>query len=392
MSEPLFILSSYSGDAVATDLASPILGSSDPSFTIINASTWVETHGPNAGQPLGTSGPFVLVTDAELSSEEHILCSAVNTSTGLVTVYNVGGFFGRGFDGTNAVAHSTSSGTGYVYPIFSSWDAYQANAAAAAIGKATTAGDLLVAVGPASFTRLGIGASGTWLNSTGTAIQWAPVPAKTVTPTIKASGPYSAQNGDYVEATATLTVTSPAAANAQIFGVVANYAATNASPVFVQTATGFFVGPGIGASINTLPLASPGAHMTCVCDGTNWLITDGTFDGGWIDFSAIQSVSWATTGSPDAFYRKVGNTVRLNGPMGRTATGTETLVATMPAGYRPSMTVSGAAAVLNHGPGTSVSPAFVACTTAGALEVFSPSTTPTFGDLLYLDGITWTTD
>ena len=125
MPEPLFVARSYGENPGATDLAVAILGATDMSFTVGNAASWLESHGANVGQPLGTSGPFTTVVDAGMLTEEHILCSGVNTSTGVVTVYNVGGWNGRGYGGA-AQAHGTAAGLGLVYPIWSSPDSYEA--------------------------------------------------------------------------------------------------------------------------------------------------------------------------------------------------------------------------------------------------------------------------
>ena len=87
----------------------------ETTFTIADASTWKEvgTNGQNTSNALGTSGYFVVVVDFGLSTEEHILCSGVNTSTGVITIWTDGTRNGRGWDGTPISAHSAGSSSSY---------------------------------------------------------------------------------------------------------------------------------------------------------------------------------------------------------------------------------------------------------------------------------------
>jgi len=83
----------------------------ETTFTIADASTWYETgiNGQRTSNPLGTSGVFTVVVDFGTAAEEHILCSAVNVSTGVVTIWTDGTNNGRGWDGTPKSAHSAGS-------------------------------------------------------------------------------------------------------------------------------------------------------------------------------------------------------------------------------------------------------------------------------------------
>jgi len=120
---------SFSGKAQATYLASPITDPAATSFTVVSASTWTETvpvGGPNYGQPLGTSGPFVLTLDYGLSTEEKVLCTAVNTSTGLVTGVT------RAYDGTTAQTHNAAAAN----PVIHTYSADTPYAASVALPKA----------------------------------------------------------------------------------------------------------------------------------------------------------------------------------------------------------------------------------------------------------------
>lgn len=83
----------------------------ETTFTVADASTWYETgtDGKTTSNPLGTSGVFTVVVDFGTASEEHIRCSAVNTSTGVVTIWTDGTRNGRGSDSTPLSAHSAGS-------------------------------------------------------------------------------------------------------------------------------------------------------------------------------------------------------------------------------------------------------------------------------------------
>ena len=106
---------SVPGSATPTYLASSLSGSwtSGQTFTLNSVTSWQEvgSNGQATTNPLGTSGLFVVVVDFGLSTEEHILCSAINNSTGVVTVWTDGGgtLNGRGWDGTTISAHSAGS-------------------------------------------------------------------------------------------------------------------------------------------------------------------------------------------------------------------------------------------------------------------------------------------
>ena len=113
---------SFSGSAQATTLGGAITSTTQSSFTVVSMSSWLETVGSHVGQPLGTSGNFVVCIDYGTSSEERILCSSITGTT--INVATVGGVLQRGYDGTTATTHSF--GATVVHTI--STDApYQAN-------------------------------------------------------------------------------------------------------------------------------------------------------------------------------------------------------------------------------------------------------------------------
>jgi len=101
---------SYGGSAIPTYLTAPLAGSysSGQTISVQTAATWyeVDANGQLTSNPLGTSGPFAIKVDFSLATEETILCSAVNVSTGVITVWTDGTNNGRGYDGTPIVAHS----------------------------------------------------------------------------------------------------------------------------------------------------------------------------------------------------------------------------------------------------------------------------------------------
>ena len=337
MPEPLFVARSYGENPGATDLAVAILGATDMSFTVGNAASWLESHGANVGQPLGTSGPFTVVVDAGMLTEEHILCSGVNTSTGVVTVYNVGGWNGRGYGGA-AQAHGTAAGLGLVYPIWSSPDSYEANwAAFQTVGRVTTKGDVLGATGLNAFGRVPVGPLGTVLTSAPaqpTGLAFAP-PGLTPTPQ---GANYAAQNNDMVLATAALTVNLPAPATGLVVGVKANYVATHAAPVTITTPSGAITGPGVGSpgftGLASILLGAPQAFVVLVAGTVNWHVVAGQADTGWTALTPL-GTGWTADSVNPVMYRLVGSRVTLRG--GATfAAGQAAIMATLPAGYRPS--------------------------------------------------------
>jgi hypothetical protein len=128
MSAPEFIVRSYGGGADVGQLSEE-MGANDLTFAFAPDTGWTETWGANIGSPLGTSGPFTVVIDRFTGTVEKILCSAVNLTTGVVTVYNSGGFSGRGYDGTTAQGHVPNGSTSGVQTCWSAAEAFEANQA-----------------------------------------------------------------------------------------------------------------------------------------------------------------------------------------------------------------------------------------------------------------------
>lgn len=144
MAAPENILRSYGGGAEPAQLVNEI-GASELSFAISLTTGWVEEGTTN---PLGTSGPFTVVADRFTASVEKILCSSVNLTTGVVDVYNVGGFTGRGYDGTTAQAHVPGGSTSGIQTCWTAQEALEANAAVVVLlGGSPADGDVFQIVG-----------------------------------------------------------------------------------------------------------------------------------------------------------------------------------------------------------------------------------------------------
>ena len=125
MAAPAYVARSYAGGAPLATISAP-MGASDTSFTISPTTGWTSAD----GHALGTDGPFVIDIDRGLASEEKILCTSINLGSGLVEVYNTGGFLGRGYDQTAATTHTPSGGSsldGVCQVVWTAVEALEAN-------------------------------------------------------------------------------------------------------------------------------------------------------------------------------------------------------------------------------------------------------------------------
>lgn len=158
----------------------------------------------------------------------------------------------------------------------------------------------------------GSSTTGQTLINTGSGIQWGTYNGPPWLTPIITSGNLVATNGQYVEASASLTVTSPSNIAGNNFGAIANYAASNSSPVTVTAASGFLIGPGIPPSTSSIVLGAQNANTVFVADGTNWIQTQGAQDTGWISITPING--WSAGGAGRIpYYRAVGNIVYMTG-------------------------------------------------------------------------------
>ena len=125
-----YVIRSYGGGAEPAQLVESI-GTSDLSFAITTTAGWTEAD----GSPLGTVGPFCVIIDRFTSTVEKIICTAVNLTSGVVTV-DAGG---RGADGTTPQGHVPDGSVSGVQTTWTSVEAAEANEGAAIL-KGTAAG------------------------------------------------------------------------------------------------------------------------------------------------------------------------------------------------------------------------------------------------------------
>jgi hypothetical protein len=122
----------------------------------------------------------------------------------------------------------------------------------------------------------------------------------------------------------TITVTLPTHAAGQTVGVlnlgasITTVAGTNIQGLGLSSATSFKV-------------ASPGACVVLLDDGTNWNIIAGQQDTGWVAFG-VALLGIAAGGYPIPSYRIVGDRVWLKGGVTTTSSGG---IATLAAAIRP---------------------------------------------------------
>lgn len=149
------------------------------------------------------------------------------------------------------------------------------------------------------------------------------------------TGTYTANLFDFVVATSgTFTVTSPAHRKGAQFGVINQ----GSGVLTVSAASGVIFGAGLGsAGSATLPLGAVGAYVVLTSDGTNWNVSAGNADSGWLAGSWSFANGWGS--SNNATFRKIGNLVRFRGSWSVGTTTGNTTIATLPVGYRPAQTI-----------------------------------------------------
>lgn len=135
---------SYAGAAPACTLTNSITSGDTSALLTGDVTNWTTT----------ASGPFFMVIDPGLSTEEKVLVGARSGSS-LSSMT-------RGQDGTTAASHAAGS---TCYPVFTATDADQANKVASTL---TTKGDILVTDGSV-LNRLAVGGNGSILNADSTA-------------------------------------------------------------------------------------------------------------------------------------------------------------------------------------------------------------------------------
>ena len=146
---------SYAGAAPACTLTNAINSSDTSALLTGDVTNWNNT----------TNGPFYMVIDPGLSTEEKVLVSTRSGSS-LSSIT-------RGVDGTTNSSHSAGA---TCYPVFTAVDADQANKVASTL---TTKGDLLVTTGSV-LDRLAVGTNDYALladSSATNGVAWKQVPA-----------------------------------------------------------------------------------------------------------------------------------------------------------------------------------------------------------------------
>jgi hypothetical protein len=100
---------SYGGAVPPTYITTDVPNSYivNQSITVASLAGWYEISatGQTTTNPLGTSGPFVIILNPGEINEEHILCSSLNMSTSTIAVWTDGTNNGRGYDGNIISAH-----------------------------------------------------------------------------------------------------------------------------------------------------------------------------------------------------------------------------------------------------------------------------------------------
>ena len=133
-----YVRRSYGGGAEPAQLVQE-MGTTDTSFGITTTVGWTEED----GSPLGTIGPFCVIIDRFTDTVEKIICTAVNLTTGLVTVDTTGGT-GRGADGTTPQSHVPNGSVAGVQTCWTSVEADEANQAVNfMLGQSPTTGEVL---------------------------------------------------------------------------------------------------------------------------------------------------------------------------------------------------------------------------------------------------------
>lgn len=186
---------------------------------------------------------------------------------------------------------------------------------------------------------------------------------------------YAAVANDYVIATGTFTVTSPAASNGRIFGV----ANPSTGVVTVTAAAGVIRGPGLlAAGQASITLGFPGQRVELISNGTDWFIVGGGQMTAWAAPSFVNS--WVDGGAPQVcgYMKDPIGFVHIRGSVKNGINGTTAF--TLPAKFCPGQTFDVVVGQVST-PGSGV-----LVTSAGLVEIFAGAATTT---AVSLDGISF---
>ena len=155
----------------------------------------------------------------------------------------------------------------------------------------------------------------------------------------------TANAGDLVLASPSVTVTLPAPVLNTTVGVIANSSVTGATQVTVAYGSGSGHIYAMGAlAVSSLKLGGAQDTLILQSDGTNWQVIAGLVDTGWVSLTLTSTINVAniSLSSPQTAYN-VTPAVRLRGTRALLRGGATTTThagatswATIPSGFRPS--------------------------------------------------------
>lgn len=142
----------------------------------------------------------------------------------------------------------------------------------------------------------------------------------------------------YITTAGSITMTLPSAASNATVGIIVATTATGAAPVTVSRGgSATIYGLGLSA-VTSFTLGAVGAAVTLQSNGTDWFITAGQRDTGWVTFSLPASWTSASFGDYAPASRTIGDCAFLRGSAKNTTGGSATFTATLGASFRPAAT------------------------------------------------------
>ena len=290
---------SVGGSAIPTYITTTLSSTYvETTFTIAGASSWLETgtDGQATANPLGTSGTFTVCVDFGKGTEEHILCSAVNTSTGVVTIWTDGTNNGRGY-GTPKYAHSVgSAGELTCFPMIGGPEFASIFSALSSIA-GIYAPKLSPTLTPSSTSSVGLTVQGL-ASQTGNLQEWKNSAGTTLV-SLSSSGVITL-NSQKITGLANGTNPTDAATFGQIIPIST---VTNAGDLIVGSGAGAVSRLGLGTANQVLTVNSGATGLTYATPAT-WFpkmpsviptVSGGTFSTGISNFYLVPTTSGTVT-------------------------------------------------------------------------------------------------